>query len=513
MTLSTFWACVITVSDDLASVPWRVFLRENGGRRIDEDDIVDWILHFQPNPFMTPFTFRQTMISRALIHGNAFAEIERNTRGDPVWVWPLKPGRVKPVYDKDTKAYYWEVLNYETREPTYLPWSDLLQFRGLGDEFMGYSVLEAMTRVGNIALNTDKFASNTSKSTVRPGGVIEYDQVLDPESAARLTRDFTNRHLKRPGSVGVLERGMKFKPYDVISPHDAQLIESRKFNAEDICRFFKIPPHKVSLLDRATFNNIEHLSITYVMTCLLPWAVRLEQDANVKLFGRNTMRRKYTKHNLAALMRGDSKARAEFYDVMIRNAGMSPNEMRAFEDLNPVEFGDTLFVPAQWNTLERAARGEPVSSGEDTTDSNAEARGIPPEDSQDHLAKLAHEAVTAILRREAHMTAEAVRRLGKATDALSSWAKSISQDNARFASSKLATVLASTVLSESSRKEVTDVFCTLERLKFRELFKASMPDNPNTIYKIWESERLPELKSALIQSILFKLRTEVPSCP
>jgi HK97 family phage portal protein len=441
LTISTYWACISTIADDLAAVPWRAFRKTAPTRReLDDDGRVDWLLAKQPNPEQTAFAFRQTQLSRVLGRGNAYAEVERDAAGRPVWVWPLDTDRVTPERHDGELVY--RVSNW-SRGDTFLLAKDVLHFRGLGDGVAGYSVLEAASRTLLSALGLDKYANETadSKAQMQLGGVLRTKKKLSEEAAARLGRDFEKRHLGRRGSVAVLEDEMEFDPHKFSSPHDVQLIQSRQFTATEIARIFKIPPHKVGLLERSTNSNIEKQAIEYVIGCLVPWAVRLEQEADVKLVGPLAMARRYTKHNLAELMRGDSAARAELVDKLIRNGVLSANDVRAMDDLNPVPFGDTYFVPAQWNTLERAAKGEPVAPGEGPKPGDPQYRpgekSPPvererPADAMSALAPVVGDAAARIVRREAHRLGYAAAEYKPGTPRFAEWLAGFRDDHREY---------------------------------------------------------------------------------
>jgi HK97 family phage portal protein len=502
LTISTYWACVSLIADDLAAVPWRAMLKDGESRRIEEENNADWLLHRQANPEMTAFAFRQLLMSWVLTRGNGYAEIERDMAGRPVWLWPVEPWRVRPVRNAAGDLYY-EVRNF-TREPEYFPADDMLHFKGLGDGLLGYSVLEAAARTLRLALGQDRYAADTadpSKQT-QVGGVLETDRRLDDAARKRLREDFDKKHKGKPGSIPILEEGLKYTPHKLVSPHDLQMIESQKWTAENICRWFKVPPHKVGLLDRSTNNNIEHQGIEYVVTGLVPWAVRNEQEADLKLYGPRQMITRYTKYNLASLMRGDSKARAEFYDRMIRNGIMNINEVRAFEDLNPVQHGTTFFVPAQWNTLERAAKGEPVAvdpeptpapepkprEGQPANDPPAKDRGADGES----LRPLVLDIARRVVRREAHRLSDTRKRHGLGTEATAKAVGEFADEHQGHVRQALAPLLEAVGLTGEPAATVADLEAAAEVAAFR-LAADALAELPEDLAAAWEAERAAPL--------------------
>lgn len=503
LTVSTYWACVSLIADDLAAVPWRSMVKDGENRRIEEEHNADWLLHRQPNPEMTAFTFRQLLMSWVLMRGNAYAEIERDVAGRPINLWPVEPWRVRPVRGRGGELYY-EVRNF-SREADYIAAGDMLHFKGLGDGLLGYSVLEAAARSLRLALGQDRYAADTadpSKQT-QVGGVLETDRRLDDAARKRLREDFEKKHKGKPGSIPILEEGLKFTPHKLVSPHDLQLIESQKWSAERICQWFKVPPHKVGLLERSTNNNIEHQGIEYVVTCLVPWAVRNEQEADAKLFGPRQMVQRYTKYNLTALMRGDSAARAKYYDTMIRNGALKINEVRAFEEQNPVAYGDVLFVPAQWNTLERAAKGEPVSADPTPTSAPAPdakpsadrpANDAPPPDAADgeSLRPLALDIARRVARREAHRLADIRKRHGLGTAAAAAAVDKFAAEHAEYLKQSLAPLLEAMALAGEPAAVVADLEAAAEVGAFRAAAEA-LAELPGDLAAAWEAERAAPL--------------------
>lgn len=426
----------MTIADDLAQVPWRAMRKvPTGGREFAEEHPVDWLLHVQPNPEMTAFTFRQLLFFWVLTHGNGLAEIERDGAGRPVWLWPLEPWRVCPERDGAGRLYY-DVQNY--RGPnTALDPADVIHLKGLGDGIWGYSVLQFAARTLGIALAGDKRAGQSFTSDSRPAGWIKKMKKLSDDARKRYRDDWKRIHNGNPNEIAILEEGDEFHQLAQTSVKDAQLLESRKFSAEDIARWFKMPPPKIGLLDRATWANIEQLSIQYVSGTLVPWGTRLEQETNLKLFGFKQRGTYYTRFFYTGLLRGDAKSRADFYDVMMRNALMSPDEAREYEDLNPIPHGGTHFVPANWNTLDRAAKGEPVSvapaapgpggPGRASPDQDSAPPAAPPPGPPDGalarrtLRPVFRDAAARVVRREAHRLADARKRLGADDAALAAW--------------------------------------------------------------------------------------------
>lgn len=345
LTYSVVWRCVSLISQTIASLGWHIFERQADERqKVQVEDDVAWLLAVQANPELSAYEFRQTMLKDALTWGNGYAEIERDGYGRPVWLWRLAPSRVEPI--RSGRQLLYEVDNGTGEQPSYLRPENVFHLKGLGpDGLVGYSVIDMARRTISLGQDQEAFGSSFFKRGPMPGGILEM-----PGNVKKSERDATQHTFqeayggsKKAGRVVVVSGGMKFTPL-TLPNSDAQWIEGRRFSAEDICRFFGVPPHKAFDLTRSTNNNIEHQSIEWVQDCLLSWARRLESEADIKLFGRVNRGRKYTRINLATLLRGDSQTQTDTVTKQVTSGLRTVNEGREFFDLNPVEGGDTPLI-------------------------------------------------------------------------------------------------------------------------------------------------------------------------
>lgn len=350
---SAVWACVNYLARTLAYLPWNVFRRrDGGGRDRAASHPVDWLLHTQPNPEMSAFSFRQALMGHALTWGNGYAEIERDRAGRVMALWPITPDRASP--DRDNSG----ALVYEIDgRGTVLAASDVYHIRGLGfDGLVGYSVITMAAQAIGMGLAAEQFGASFFGNGAHLGGVLEHPGKITDASLKHVRESFQSTYggAAKAGKVGILEEGMKYTRIG-IPPNDAQFLESRMHQVTDICRWFGVPPHKVADLEKATFSNIEHQSIEVVQDSIAPWARVMELEADIKLFGQNRGAN-FTRMNLNSLMRGDSQSRAEFYRVMFNIGAYSPNDILELEDRNPVDGGDIRMVPLNMATLEHANR-------------------------------------------------------------------------------------------------------------------------------------------------------------
>ena len=353
LTYSTWWACVSVISRTVGALPWGVYQKTPAGRQ-EIDGQLAWLLNNQPNAEMTAFSFREALLAHALTWGNGYAEIVYDLAGRPSQLWLLAPDRVCPERDADGALQY-RVTNSDGTT-TFLPPDRVFHLHGLGfDGVMGYSPARMAARSIGVGIAQETFAQAFYANGAAFGTIVELPvKAMSPEQIADAERALNDkgRGPAKAFTTKVVPQGGK--PHPITMPlQDAQFLESRKFSVTDICRWFGIPPHKVADLERSTNNNIEHQGIEFVTDAIVPWCVRMEQEANIKLIGYRAQGRVYTKLTVAGLMRGDSAARAEYYRSMVSIGAMSINEVRALEEMNGIgPAGDSHLVQLNQTTLE-----------------------------------------------------------------------------------------------------------------------------------------------------------------
>lgn len=353
LTLPEWWACVSVISRTVASLPWGVYERTPNGRK-PVYGAIDWLLNNQPNPEMTAFSFREAIMGHVLNWGNGYAEIERDLAGRVTALWLMTPDRVCPERD-EFGALVYKVRNDDGTE-SMLPPSRVLHVHGLGfDGLVGYSVARMAARSIGVGIAQDTFGQAFYANGTRFGVVAEVEARMTPQQIADQEK-YLNESFGGPDKAfrtKVIAQGTKLHPAPAMPLTDAQFIESRQLSVTTAARWLGVPPHKIADLSRSTNNNIEHQGIEFVTDAIVPWAMRFEQEANVKLFGARAMGHVYTKMSLQALMRGDAKSRAEFYLTMTQIGAMTINQVLAFEDMNGIgPDGDQHLVQLNQTTLE-----------------------------------------------------------------------------------------------------------------------------------------------------------------
>lgn len=392
LTLSTWFACVRAIAEDVGKLPFVMYKRQTkGGKKHALDHPVYSILQTTPNPDVTAMTFRETMTGWALSWGNAYAEIERDGTGAPIALWPIHPARVR-VRRVDGGIVYdvWSP-EWEAGDVVRLPAANMLHIRGFGDDpICGLSVARLAAESIGLSLAQQTFGSAFFGNGATLGTVLEHPGVLSEPAQTRLRVSWGKIHggADNAHKLAILEEGMKANKISV-PPDEAQFIESRTFQNHEIARFFRMPVHKIQQMDRATFSNIEQQSIEYVVDCLQPWLTRWEQECQRKLLDPREVGQYVIEHTVVVLMRGDSAARSNYYRTMISTGVMTPNEAREMESMNPVpgEVGDQLYMQGAMSTLDRIVAGPPPGAPGGPPDPNADPNADPTKEKDGPPAK------------------------------------------------------------------------------------------------------------------------------
>lgn len=356
MHYSAVWACVRWISQTIAAMPWYVYERADRGRNpVEFADNIAWIIGMQPNSEVTAFDWKQVMLNHALTDGNGYSEIVRDGFGRIREVDQIGRGRCAPDRLDDGRLVY-EVTNGSGIKNTVLDPSQVFHLKGLGDDgIVGYSVIEMARRSISVGINEEKFSDDFFCRGPTPGGIFTTKAKLpaQQEKEARESFDRLYSGRRNVGRVIRLTGDATFTPLSLPN-RDAQLLESRKFSVEEICRWFGVPPHKIQHLERSTNNNIEHQAIEAVQDCLLPWARRLESEADVKFFGRVAQGKRFTEFDFGRLLRGDMVSQSDALSKQVTGCMRTPNEAREELGLNPDPDGDTLLVQGAMIPLGRA---------------------------------------------------------------------------------------------------------------------------------------------------------------
>ena len=346
LTFSAVYACVRIISESIASLPINVYLEEADGDRIlQKNHPVQKLLAKKPNNYMTSYTFKDVILTNLLLEGNAYFLIVRDGSARPIELICLDPSKVE-VYRHEGQLYY----KIEGEDATIFQ-DDMLHFVGLSfDGLKGRSVLNSQRATIGTSIAANVTAGNVLGNTTQVGGIIKHPGKLSAEAIERLRTSWNNTYQGpfAAGKTAILEEGMTFEP-SRINAQDRQLLESRRFQVEEIARIFKVPLSLIGHLEKAAnYSSIEALSIDFVRFTLTPYIVSMEEEMNRKLFRENEKDEHYVKIQVEGLLRGDSNARANFYKQMIDMGVLSINEVRKLENLNRIENGDTHYFPMNY---------------------------------------------------------------------------------------------------------------------------------------------------------------------
>lgn len=344
--------CISVIAENLAAVPLKVYRRtDDGGREAASDHPLYEVLHDQTSPRLTAFEAREWLVASILTHGNAYAAIERNGRGQVVALHPLQMGSVTVEVLKNGRLRYKHAQS-DGGTKTYLQ-DDMLHLRyRTKDGVLGQSPIQIASAAFGLALAQQDTAGAAAENSFRPAGALVFPDKLSGTGKEGIIEKFKARFVGqlKANEVMVLDGGAKFETFQFNSK-DSEFLESRKLSNLDICRVFGVPPSVAGITDDATYSNIGEESRALVQRCLAPWARRIEQALNTTLLSPEARKTFFCEHDLAGLLRGDLAARYNAYRIGREGGWLSSNEIRAFENMSKIDGGDTYVEPLNYGRL------------------------------------------------------------------------------------------------------------------------------------------------------------------
>lgn len=416
-------AAVRVLAESVASLPLLVYERLPGeqGKRRAPDFYLYELLHNKPNPFIDSFIFRELMMVHLLLWGNAYAEIEADSRGRVTALWPLLAGNMLNITrGADGLVYEYQLPNGQIQK---IPGFALLHLRGLGvNGYFGLSPIALARQAIGLGLAAEQFGAGFFGNGAQLSGILKHPMKLTDEAETSLRESWAALYkgLDNAHRIAVLEEGMEYERIG-IPPEDAQFLETRKFQVTEIARMYNLPPHKIGDLERATFSNIEHENMDFVTRSVRPWLIRWEMGIAQQLMTAAERARYFAEFLVDGLLRGDTTARYGAYAVGRQNGWLSANDIRRLENMNPVEGGDVYLVPL--NMIPADQVGNPFASREPEPEPRAlEARALSVEERAQRTAagrQRLQQASTGVfldvagrvLRRETNDVGNAARRL------------------------------------------------------------------------------------------------------
>ena len=390
MQMTAVYACVRILSESIAGLPVHLYkYREDGSKEKAIDHPLYRILHDEPNPEMTSFVFRETLMTHLLLWGNAYAQIIRNGKGQVLGLYPLMPNRM--TVDRDEKGHlYYSYLVSDSDAPTMksgtviLKPTDVLHIPGLGfDGLVGYSPIAMAKNAIGMAIACEEYGAKFFANGATPGGILEHPGTVKDPAKVRDSWNEAFGGSRNSNKVAVLEEGMKYTPIS-ISPEQAQFLETRKFQIDEIARIFRVPPHMVGDLEKSSFSNIEQQSLEFVKYTLDPWVIRWEQTIHRSLLLPDEKSQYFVKFNLEGLLRGDYHSRMNGYAIGRQNGWMSANDIRELENLDRIpaeEGGDLYLINGNMLPLKDAGAFADTESNDDGKEENADEEVLEVEES------------------------------------------------------------------------------------------------------------------------------------
>lgn len=352
MQMTAVYSCVRILAEAVAGLPLHLYkYTASGSKEKALSHPLYFLLHDEPNPEMSSFVFRETLMTHLLLWGNAYAQIIRNGKGEVIALYPLMPNRMS--VDRDySGALYYTYTRYSDEAPTMngmtvtLRPSDVLHIPGLGfDGLVGYSPIAMAKNAIGMAIACEEYGAKFFANGAAPGGVLEHPGTIKDPQKVRDSWNAAYQGSSNSHRVAVLEEGMKYQSIG-ISPEQAQFLETRKFQINEIARIFRVPPHMVGDLEKSSFSNIEQQSLEFVKYTLDPWVIRWEQAISRSLLRPDEKKLYFAKFNVDGLLRGDYVSRMNGYATARQNGWMSANDIRELENLDriPPELGGDLYL-------------------------------------------------------------------------------------------------------------------------------------------------------------------------
>ena len=377
MQTTAVYACVRILAEAVASLPLHVYeYQDDGGKKLVHDHPLYYLLHDEPNPEMTSFVFRETLMSHLLIWGNAYAQIIRDGAGRVLGLYPLLPDKMDVQRDDRGNIYYVYSRNSD-ENPMFKEYGDIrlkaedvLHIPGLGfDGLIGYSPIAMAKNAVGMTLACEEYGASFFANGANPGGVLEHPGVLKDPSKVRESWNSVYRGVNNAHKIAVLEEGMKYQQIG-IPPEEAQFLETRKFQINEIARLYRIPPHMVGDLDKSSFSNIEQQSLEFVKYTLDPWVIRWEQSLQRSLLLPGEKGKYFIKLNVDGLLRGDYQSRMNGYAGGRQNGWFSANDIREMENMNPIpdeQGGNLYLINGAMTKLEDAGAFAKTDTGQQNT--------------------------------------------------------------------------------------------------------------------------------------------------
>jgi len=351
LTFTAVWSAVRLLSESISILPINIYQREkNGDKTLALNNPSYYLLHNEPNNYMSSVTFFEKIMMDLCLSGNSYVHIVRSPRGLVQALIPLNAQDIK------VKINEGQIFYHNENSDVVLDDYDILHFKGICDSsgLLGLSPITQNANAIGWGMALEEYGSKYFTNSAKLSGVLETDRALSEEAIERLRNSFSNTYnqLKNAQSTAILEEGLSFKPI-TISPEQSQFLASRIFSITEIARMFNIPTFMLQEHSKSSFNNIESLSQSYVTYTLMPYIRRMESEMNRKLFKTNEKGKIFVEWNVNGLLRGNIKDRNDSYKTGINNGYMTINEIRRKENMNSIPDGDSHYMPLNMTTIDK----------------------------------------------------------------------------------------------------------------------------------------------------------------
>lgn len=369
--VTAVYTCVRIIAESIASLPLNIYRRlPRGGKEVAFDHPMYGLLHDAPNSQQTSYEWREMMAGHVALRGNGYSEIIPGQSKAIAELRPLHPDRVR-LFERADGSIVYEYRMKQGGTRLIMP-DYMLHFRAFTDNTLaGEAVVEQNREAIGLAAAAEQFGATFFGNGTQVNGVLQYDKSLDDKAFNRLRDQWAERHQgsRNANKPAILEDGLKWQAIG-IPPEQAQFLETRKFQISEIARMFRIPPHMLADLERATFSNIEEQSLAFVRDTLRPWLVRLEQRMNASLLSAKGRSAYLVEFEVAGISRGNMAARKDYYTSLFNLGAMNANEIRAHEGMNPIEGGDRYYVPLNMVATDEV---DPDGGGDDDPDTDIDS--------------------------------------------------------------------------------------------------------------------------------------------
>ena len=362
MRLNTVYSCVKVLSDTMATLPCHLYRETAAGKELHYSAPLHNLMLNSPNDYQTGAEFFSYVMVNLCLSGNFYGYINKTSSGKVVEILPLKTENVSVQQDSQYNVVY--VVTFDDGKQDVLSPDQILHIRGMSmDGVSGISPIQYNANSIGAGIDARDYAANVFTNDATPRGVLHTDGILDDDSFENIKQSWNASHggVSNSHKVAILEQGLKFSPVS-LSPQDVQLLDMRKYTRSEICAMFRVPPHMIGDLDRATFSNIEHQDLAFYKATILPYLMLIEARLNKALLNVNTQCFKFDTSNL---LRTDMATRVDTYNTLITAGVMNPNEARMELGYNPREGGDEYVSQSNNLTFGDAEQPKPQESTDD----------------------------------------------------------------------------------------------------------------------------------------------------